>query len=298
MQTRTHLRWDDLRVFLALSRRGSLKQAAAELGINISTASRRLDALEDAIGMHLFDRTPDGVRPTAAAEQLLGHAEQMEQAALGIVRGVEQLEAAVEGEVVVTAPPGIVDHFLAPALVELADAFPSLRVTIVSSIGYADLTRREADIALRIRRPTSGDLVSVRVATAGWTIVAAPRHAATLGPLREPDATRWVTWGDELAHLPDRVWIEANVAPSRIVLRSNSMTAQIEAVRGGLGAMLAPPAYATLRGLAAVAAVPTIRRSLAQLPEGELWLVGHRALHQVPRVVVVWDWLKARFRAF
>lgn len=292
------LRWDDLKVLLALYRRGSLKRAAEALGVNISTVSRRLDALEELLGAHLFDRTPDGVRPTAAAEQLVPHAEAMERAAQGLVHGLEGFEVEVEGIVRITAPPGLVDSFLAPALPELCDAHPRLRIQILASVGYADLTRREADLALRMMRPAAGDFVATRLASHPWRVVASPAHAAKLneaGKLREPDATRWVTWGEELAHLPDARWLAANVSRERVVLETSSMTAQLEAVRAGIGAMVVPRAYVGLPGLSEVRCSAAIEKSLAALPEGTLWLVGHRALREVPRIAVVWAWLKRRF---
>lgn len=297
MQTIEELRWDDLRVVLALQRHGSLKRAAEHLGINISTVSRRLDGLEELLGIHLFDRTPEGTRPTAAAEQLLPFAERMEQAAHGFVRSLEGFEVEPEGEVRITAPPGLVDHFLAGALVDLCDAYPRLRLQIVSTIGYADLTRREADLALRVVRPAAGDFIATRLVTQGWSVVAAPDHAAELGRLRDPDATRWVTWGDDLAHLPDARWITEQVSSERVVLRTNSMTAQLESVRAGLGVMLAPTVYAELPGLCSAQLAPKLRRSVAALPEGSLWLVGHRALREIPRIAAVWEWLKEHFTA-
>lgn len=295
MQLADSLRWDDLKVLLAVHRRGSLKRAAEALGLNISTVSRRLVALEELVGAQLFDRTPEGVQPTAAVEQLLPHAEEVERAALGFAHGLEGFEVEPEGVVRITAPPGLVDTFLAPALVELADAHPRLRLQISSSIGYADLTRHEADLALRVMRPAAGDFVATRLATHGWCIVASPAVAAKLGRLRDPDATRWVSWGEDLGHLPDARWIAANVSRERVVLETSSMTAQLEAVRGGLGAMVVPLPYAGLPGLQAVPHGKALAQALAALPKGTLWLVGHRALRGVPRVAVVWAWLKRCF---
>ncbi|MCX4240601.1 LysR family transcriptional regulator [Paraliomyxa miuraensis] len=289
------LRWDDLKVLLALHRRGSLKQAAQELGVNISTISRRLAALEELLGAQLFDRTPDGVMPTAAAEQLVPHAEEMEQAAVGFVHGLEGFEVEPEGVVRITAPPGLVDHFLAPALVELLQTHPRLRIQIVASIGYADLTRREADLALRLMRPAAGDFVATRLVSTGWCVLGSPAHAEALGELRDPAATRWITWGEDLAHLPDARWLATHVERERVVLETSSMTAQIEAVRTGLGVMVAPLAYAGLRDLVAVPCGKELAASLAALPEGSLWLVGHRALRQVPRIAAVWSWLRQQF---
>lgn len=297
MQTPSNLRWDDLRVLLALYRHGSLKRGAQALGVNISTASRRLDTLEAVTGVHLFDRTPEGTRPTAAAELLVPYAESMEQAAIGFSRGLESFELEPEGEVRITAPPGLVDSFLAPALPELCDAYPKLRLNLLSSIGYADLTRREADIALRLIRPGAGDLVSRRVGSEGMTVIASVEHARWLGTLRDLDATRWVTWGDDLAHLADRQWVFRHVSPGRIALLCSSMTAQLSAVRAGYGVMIANDGFARLPGVSAVRLTPKLKKLLAQLPEGSLWLVGHRALREVPRIAAVWNWLCERFEA-
>ncbi len=288
------LRWDDFRVLLALCRHGALGRAADALGVNISTVSRRLDALETAVGVQLFDRDSDGTRATAAAEQLLPLAETMEHAADAMAMELQSFEAEPQGEVRIAAPPGLVDHFLAPALVELHRAHPKLQVTILSAIGYADLTRREADIALRLTRPRSGDLLATKLAAHGYCVLSSKRTANTMSRLTEPSSHRWVTWGADLDHLPDLQWLRENVAPARVVLRTSSMTAQIEAVRAGLGLMLAPKPYADLPGLAAAPCGPKIRRTIAALPAGSLWLVGHRALRDVPRVATVWGWLKDR----
>lgn len=290
------LRWDDVRVLLALLRAGSQKQAARALGVDIATVSRRLGALEAALGATLFERTPDGTRPTEAAARLAPLAEKMERAAEGVTRGLEGLEAEPEGLVRVTAPPGLVDHFLAPELVSLTAAFPRLRVEILSSIAYADLARREADLALRLTRPARGDFVSTRLSSEGWEVIASPAHAHALGRLEDPARTSWVTWGDDLAHLPDGAWIRARVPEGRIQLVTNSMTAQLEAVRAGFGVMLAPRPYGALRGLTVVDVSAALRRSLDALPEGTLFLVATRAAREVPRVSAVWSWLVARFR--
>ncbi len=294
MQTQKNVRWDDMRVLLALFRAGSLKRGAEALGINISTVSRRLDALEDATGAHLFDRTPEGVHPTAAAKLLLPFAETMEGAAHAFGRELDALDAQPEGEVRIAAPPGLAEHFIAPALVELRRLHPAVTVTLASAVGYADLTRNEADIALRSVRPASGDFVAARVNVQPYCVLASPKNAAAWAPLRDVDAVPWITWAEDLMHLPDRRWLDANVDRSAIVLWTSSMTAQMEAVRAGLGAVLAPLPFAQLRGLSDVRCSPKIRRSIAEIPSGELWIVGHRAYRNVPRIAVVWEWLQAR----
>jgi DNA-binding transcriptional LysR family regulator len=288
----TDFRWDDLRVVLALGRAGSLKGAAARLGVNISTVSRRLDALERQLGLHLFDRTPDGTLPTAAAEELLPFAEDVERAATSFTHALEGLEFEPEGVVRLTAPPGVVDHFLAPALTQLHQRFPKLRIELLSTIGYADLTRREADIALRVVRPATGDLVAKRLAHFASVPITSPAYAEELGAVADLDQARWLTWGEDLAALEETRWVLEQVAPEQVVLRSSSMTALIQAARAGLGVMLAAEPYGRLPGLAPVALAARLRKRLRPAPEGSLWLVGHRALREVPRVHAVWSYLE------
>ncbi len=294
MQT-SRPRWDDLRVLLALVRRGSLKRAADELDVNISTVSRRLDALESAVGLHLFDRTSDGTLPTVAAEQLVPFAETMEQAAAGLTRTAEGFEVEPEGVVRITAPPGLADQMLSRRLPELLARCPRLQIELVSSVGYVDLTRREADIALRAIRPAAGDLIATKLARVPYAAIGSPKYLATLGRLGDPAAAAWITWGDDLVHLDDSAWIASNVPPEQVVLRTSSMTAQLEAARGGLGLMLAPRPFGELPELGFAPCAPTLRRSVEGLPPGNLWLVGHRALRDVPRVAAVWDWLRETF---
>jgi len=291
------IRWDDLRVLLALYRVGSLKAAASHLEVNISTVSRRLDALEEACGQQLFDRTSSGTRPTASAEALLPFAEQMEAGAIELAHAVDGFETEPTGLVRITAPPGVIDHFLGGAMAELASRHPRLQIEIDSSIGYSDLTRREADIALRIVRPVSGDLVTTRLGVSGFVVVASPgwvrRHD---GNLTQPEKVGWVTYCADLAHLPESAWIVSRVPQSSIPIRSNSLTAQLEAVRAGVGATVVPEPFASLPGLSQVALSRKLSASVRAIQERGLWLVGHRALRRVPRVAVVWEFLLALMR--
>src|SRR5262245_44519360 len=114
MQTLETLDWDQVRVFLAIARAGQLAGAAARLGLDVSTVSRRLDRLEGDLGVHLFDRTREGTVPTASAEAMLPAAEDMERSLAQFAAAVDAIETTAEGVVRMTAPPGVADAFIAP----------------------------------------------------------------------------------------------------------------------------------------------------------------------------------------
>jgi DNA-binding transcriptional LysR family regulator len=292
------LRWDDLELLLALIREGTLSGAAARMGVNTSTVARRLDAMEASLAVHLFDRTPSGIVATELCRALLPIAESMEQVAADALRLLAGRETEPAGIVRLTAPPGLANWFIAPQLVELRARYPALVVELDASIGYADLTRREADLALRASRPTSGDLIAVRLAEASSVIAASPARIRALGKLAELDAIEWITWGRDLAGFGDAQWIAANVDAARIVLRTSSMDAQLHAARSGLGALLVPRPFFDWIDLAEVPLERSLAKRLPPLPVGTLWLVGHRALRDVPRVRAVWDFIVERAKAF
>jgi len=286
------LHWDDARVLLALLQARTLSGAGRRLGVNASTVSRRLEALETALGARLFDRTPDGARPTALAEQLGPHAEAMERAAAGLALTAQGRETVAEGDVRLTAPPGVAEFVVAPALPRLLKRHPRLRVVLDASVGYADLTRREADIALRLARPTAGDLVARRVGVADGGLYGAPRYVRELGVLQTLGAARWITWGEDLAHLPPARFVADLVPAERVVLRTSHMGSMVAAAAAGLGLLVLDQPMGVACGLAPVTLDARLRRSLPSMEAAsEAWLVAHRALRDVPRIAAVWDFL-------
>ncbi len=288
-------RWDDLKTFLATWRAGSLLAAGKDLGVNASTIGRRLGALEEALGVQLFERTKEGVLPTVHAERLLPWAEAVEQAHQGFVNAVGELEREPVGTVRVTGPPGLVDHFLAPAMAELRCRYPGLQVILDSSVGYADLSRGEADIALRAHRPTRGDLVARRLGPFGSAVIGATSVYEGAAPVSDLGELPWLQWGAELAHIPDAKWVAEHLPDEAIVLRTNSFVAQMECARSGFGVVLAAAAFSRLEGVCEVPLAGEAADLVSSRPGQSIWLVGHQALRQVPRVAVVWDFLARQF---
>jgi DNA-binding transcriptional LysR family regulator len=293
----TAIRWDDVPLFLALLRERNLSRAAKRLGLDASTASRRLVSLEECSGSRLFDRSRQGLAPTEAAEQMLPAAEEMERAAFKLASTADGLQSGVEGVVRISAIPGFVDAYLAPRLAELVARYPRLRLEVDARATVSDLTRREADIAIRSIRPRSGELVMTKLTTARWLAMASPRVARELGTLRRWDDARWITWDDDLAHIPAARWVAEHVATPP-VLRTSSIGAQVAAVEHGLGVALFDEYAPGVHEVAPVAYARGLAESAARWPVDDLWLVGHAALRDTPRVAAVWEFIVEMVRTF
>ncbi|NUP07349.1 MAG: LysR family transcriptional regulator [Polyangiaceae bacterium] len=289
------LDWDLLRVFLGVARAGRLVAAADRLGLDVSTVSRRLDRLEHELGMALFERGAGGAILTAAGERLMPAAEEMEHAVGSLSAALDAVEAEAEGVVRLSAPPGVAECFVAPALSRFHADHPKVRLDLDASVGYADLTRHEADLALRLSRPERGDLVAQRLMDVRSVPAGKPAYVTELGPLNRANDARWIVWGHDLAHIPDARWL-AKHAGAPPVLRTSSFSSQLAAAVGGLGLFLAPEPFLERFELAPVRPGRALKEAWAELPVAELWLVGHVALRRVPRVAALWEFLVREFR--
>jgi DNA-binding transcriptional LysR family regulator len=284
--TLSRIHWDDVRVFLALYRARTMGEAARALGVDTSTVSRRLVQLEEALDAALFARGRDGVRPTEAAEELLARAEQVEAAFASFANTADALEREVSGVVRVTCPPDMAAVVVLPVLEGLFEAHPELRVVLDPGESTADLGRREADLAVRVSRPTRGDMITRKLLDVRFLPAASPTYRAGLPEAAAPDDVRWIGWGDGFREAPPARWLDAHVSREP-VLRTDRLTTQIEAARQGLGVALVPEPSIAHYGLA-----PLAFEGVAT-PSAPVYLVAHELLRGVPRVRVVWDALVA-----
>ena len=292
-------RWDDLRVLLAVLREGSFSGAAAVLAVEQSTVSRRVAALEAALGAVLFDRTPSGPRATELALRLRPAAERMEAELSSLIdlsaSMTEQIEGRVRLAVTSSFAVQIVIPFVLPAL---RTQYPALHVDLIVDERAADLIQREADLALRFFRPTEGDLLAKRIAQLPTAALAHRSYAE--GRALRPEAFDWIVMelaggsspaGGSLNASFDSAFLSAHAKITPIMF-STSHLVQIEAVRAGLGAAMLVRALRQL--------YPELIELELGLPPGptvEMWLVAPRTLASVPRVRAVWDFLAARLGA-
>ena len=277
-------RWDDFRVLLAVLREGSFSGAALSLGIEQSTVSRRIAALETALAGALFDRVATGPRPTELALALRVHAERVEADVLALLDQASAQRGIIQGRVRLALTESFAVHVLIPYLLKpLRTLHPELAVDLLIGEQAADLAQREADLALRFFRPRDGDLVAKRITTLATAVLG---HRDYLeGRTLTPDALDWIVLDVPHAVVPISVHIseQLNVQPA---LRTNGHLAQIEAVRAGLGVALLARTVMQLDP-----ALVAVELGLPPGPEVELWLVAPSSLLRLPRVRAVWDFL-------
>jgi len=290
------LHWDDVRLFLALTRARTLSDAARNLGVDQSTVSRRLASLEDTLGASLFDRGRSGVSATQAAEELLPVAEEIERAMARFAGAAESLERDVSGLVRVACPPDAAEVLIVPYLPGLLARFPGLRIDLQAGEEVVDLARRMADIGLRIVRPESGDLIVRKLPPVDWAIAATPELAAVLGAIESWRDVPWVACGERLSGIPAARWLRDH-AQTEPLVRSDSLRVQIAVLRTGLAVGLVPKPSVAYYGLVPVDIAPGLAADMAPLPRDELYLATHRALRKVPRISAVWDFVVERAEA-
>lgn len=287
------LDWDHLRVFLAVARRGQLLAAAKHLALNHATIARRLDALEAALGSPLFDRRPTGCVLTQAGERLLPAAERVEAEMLGIAERFRKEEAEVSGTVRIGAPDGLGNYFLAAELGRLALLHPHLVVELVPLPRTFSLSRREADLAIVLDRPTEGRLTVSRLTDYTLGAYAATSYIAAFGtPESEAELAgrRVVTGVEDLAYASALDYSGVLEKHGGQPFRCASVTGQMEAVRAGAGIGVLHDFAAAYYGNALVRILPRIafRRSY--------FLLAHPDTVEVRRIATVRAFLARRFR--
>lgn len=269
--------WDDLRFVLAVGRRRTLAAAGRDLGVDPTTVGRRIIALETELGSRLFDRTADGLSPTHTGEVTIARAAAMELEALALAQAVAGSDVRVEGPVRVTALDAVIDRLLIPRLPRLLAQHPGLELTFSSDLRLVDLSRREADIALRASEPKHPDAVGRRLGRQPVGIYAARDSAFTVDPPliglpRELDDT------SPARQLRD--WFPR----SRIVARGNTEGHMLALIRAGVGVGLIDCLVGDNE--------PTLRRFVPEPVHAyDMWAIVHVEMRRVPRVRAVLDFL-------
>ena len=272
-----------LPALLAAAQGLSASQTAAQLSTTTSTVLRRIEAAEGVLQVRLFHRLPTGLVPTPALEAILPWAEHIALGVDGMRREVASLDSGA-GLVRLSTPPVVAELFLVPNLPALR-GYPELTVDFSPDSKIANLDQQEADLAVRVIRPTGGDLLIKKLYDYSFVIAGTP----SLGDV--PERWRWLTWNESMCHLPEAVWLNDALPDAKISLRSSKLSTLLSAAKHGLGALVvAEPMAAQVEGLVQLPHVGP------PLPRGSLWMVRHRALRSVPRLNAVASWVSECFQ--
>lgn len=276
--------WNDTRLFLAIAETGSLSAAARRLELGQPTVSRRLLALEEAVGYPIFQRSVEGASLTSAGEKLLEPAMRMAEWAAEFERTASQADTALRGLVRVTAPPGLAVDFLAPFAGAFRKTHPEIDLQILSSIRYVDLVRREADLALRLQRPRQRELVTVASIEVPNAVCATSEYARQLPEAYDAADVDWIAWAPPFENLAPNPQLEARIPGFRPVLASDDFLVQWRAAEAGVGAMLISPLH---HRLAPERKLVPLAIDLGLPERSELHLVCASTAQDVPRVRAV-----------
>lgn len=267
------MNWDDVRVFLAVVRAGTLSAAARALRQSQPTMGRRLQALEAALGQTLFQRTPAGFVLTDEGAAVLPHAERMEADALSLSRQVEGADAQLEGMLRVSASDWFGLHAMAPVCAELTQRHPRITVELLTDARLYSLARREADLVARIVPFDEPDIVQRRLMHVPYAL-----YASKGGVAMPAEEARLVTMDLGFSDMPDAVWLRSRFPRGRVAFRSNSRHVQAVACAAGVGVAVLPCLLGDSH--------PGLRRvALDAPPPGrDVWLGYHRDLRRLPRL--------------
>ena len=280
--------WNDARLILAIARDRSLTTAARTLRVDHSTVFRRLAALEAKLGP-LFERGPGGAYgPTPAGTRAALAAERMEDAALGLARDLAGQDARLTGRLRVTCSETLAYRLITPYIARFRREHPGIVVELAIDGRVLNLSRREADIALRVVRPREGDLWGRKLADIAWCVYGAPGRLAG-GPLlataKDLAAYPLIGWEEGTTGIKAADWLTDTMPASAIVYRTNSLVNQMVAARAGLG-LAVLPCYLGDPEPGLVRALPG--GPIAALAR-ELWMVTHLDLRRTARIRAFFD---------
>jgi molybdate transport repressor ModE-like protein len=276
--------WDDLRTFLAVARAGSLTEAARSLGVSYSTVSRRLAALEEGLGVRLFDRDASGYELTPVGSEMLDSARRMEAEYEALSRRVRGRDARLSGRVRVATTDALATSFM-PEIGAFSRRYADIEVDLLSTPEPAELAMREAEVALLVTDRPPPSLVGRRLAKLPSALYAAPGYLAEHPASLELAAHVWVGWEDGMAHIPAARWMREHVPQARIACRVSTGTALRAAVRAGVGV-----AHLLCFLADEDPALERLRPPEPGLETG-LWLLTHEDLRTTGRVRVFLDFM-------
>lgn len=280
------LDWNDLKFVLETARQGGISGAARALGVNHATVARRITAAETALGARLFDRLATGYIPTEAGQDAVRTAEEVERAQQQLDRRIGARDAGIKGPLTVTVPQLMIERILAPILRDFTAAHPDIDLKIAATNDILNLSRREADVAIRLSNSPAPSLVGRRVLEQRAAVYATPGLIA-----RDPGGNAPLDW-IRFAHWPGPPAEIKAIRPNlNVRLSVDDMLAAIGAARAGIGA--------TRMACFLGETDPALQRvpDLPDFPYSPVWVLTHPDLRHVPRIRAFVEFTVDRLRS-
>lgn len=271
------MKWDDMKFVLAVARGDTLSAAARRLGVDQTTVTRRISALEKAFGAKLFFRLDGRLAATELGELAIARAERIEAEIDSLHEAATGADKTPEGHVRITTVPMLANHLLIPRLGAFLDRLPGLTLEIIAEPRNLNLSKRDADVALRLARPLAGSALCRRIGALSYSIY---------GPAGvDSAALPWITYEEAYAHLPQARWVARNARSTE------SMRVKVNDGDGLLAAVRARLGRAVLPDLLVSTDVRLERLSNKPVLSREVWLLVYPDVRHLPRVGAVIDWL-------
>lgn len=264
--------WNDMRYFLELARRGKLAAAALRLGVDHTTVSRRIAALEKELGVSLFDRENRSYKLNEDGRRLLSYAERMEANSIALLDEVAPVAAGPVGTVRLSTPEAFGSQFLVRHCMGFRQRNPGITLELVAETRSLNLSRREADAAITLAEPSHGRIVSERAGVYRLRLYAAPSYLQQHAPivsLADLKHHQFIWYVDDLLPVPELQMLDKTISDPNVIFRTTSVTGQANAAEAGLGIALLP-CYLADRMKALTPVLPSEISILR-----DLWLVVH-----------------------
>lgn len=281
------LAWDDLLYVLNVGRTGSLSGAARALRVNHSTVFRRIGSIEAHLGVRLFDRHRDGYVPTAAGETVIKMAEQLDEEVIALERKLSGEDLRPSGTVRVTTTDTLIETVVALCR-DFQGVYPEICVELVTGNEFLNLSRRDADVALRPSLTPPEGLHGRRISSIAFAPYGSTSYLALAGGSGLERAHRWIGVDETLSHLTVHTWLQENVQEDRIGFKASSFLAMRAACVQGMGLALLPCYIAD--------PIPELQRVAPPIESiaTDFWLLVHKDIRRTARVRVFIDFAFAQ----
>jgi len=281
--------WDDLKYFLALARAGTLLETSKKLKCGVATISRKIDRLELAFNTSLFLRHQSGYTLTDEGEALIAKAELLENTALELSSQLTN-NTNLTGTVRLATAENLANNLIIPNLPQFRKKYPGIKLEIATDITTVNIHKRDADLAIRMSRPNSGNLVIQKIATMVYGLFASTEYLNKRKESSNNDYfknDKFIGWDQKYENLPAAKWILKNVKSSNISMTTTSLMGQIMAAKAGLGIVIIPRFLADKK-------LKLIKQEVKV--SQDIWLVTHKDLQNSNKTKAVANFLKDLFK--